>query len=241
MKKLIKPAHTVRDVEERVYEIEHTSGVLYRILAYWNTVKNDDTVFTDHDEEHFFIMDEINRGNMSKIFGELLMLIEKDYRGTKATLAYGGTPFSVPENLYIVGMMNTADCSLAMIDYTLRRRFSFFEMELGSNSDGFTNYRKAFGNETFNVLIDQIKMLNKKITEGKSLGRGFQIGHSYFCGREELGGPDEWMRSVVEIQRKQKLACEFDELSENWVLNCRNMNYGAMDLGFILRHYRAHL
>ena len=80
------------------------------------------------DKEFFFIIDEINRGNMSKIFGELLMLIEKDYRGTKATLAYNGLSFSVPKNLYIIGMMNTADRSLAMIDYALRRRFSFFEV-----------------------------------------------------------------------------------------------------------------
>ena len=74
------------------------------------------------DKEFFFIIDEINRGNMSKIFGELLMLIEKDYRGTKATLAYNGLSFSVPKNLYIIGMMNTADRSLAMIDYALRRQ-----------------------------------------------------------------------------------------------------------------------
>lgn len=83
------------------------------------------------DKKYFFIIDEINRGNLSKIFGELLMLIEKDYRGTKATLAYNGMPFTVPENLYIIGMMNTADRSLAMIDYALRRRFSFFEINPG--------------------------------------------------------------------------------------------------------------
>ena len=80
------------------------------------------------EKNYFFIIDEINRGNMSKIFGELLMLIERGYRGKKAALAYNGRLFSVPENIYIIGMMNTADRSLAMIDYALRRRFSFFDM-----------------------------------------------------------------------------------------------------------------
>ena len=98
------------------------------------------------DKDCFFIIDEINRGNMSKIFGELLMLIERDYRGTKATLAYNGLTFSVPGNLYIIGMMNTADRSLAMIDYALRRRFSFFEMEPGFHlceEQGRRVWRKA--------------------------------------------------------------------------------------------------
>lgn len=147
-------------------------------------------------EPFFFIIDEINRGNMSKIFGELLMLIEKDYRGTKATLAYNGMPFSVPENLYIIGMMNTADRSLAMIDYALRRRFSFFEMDPGFNSDGFKAYQESFDNEIFNSLIERVKELNKEISSDSSLGKGFRIGHSYFCGKREC--TNEWMKEVVE-------------------------------------------
>lgn len=194
-----------------------TDGIFYRFCQ----------IAANHpDKEYFFIIDEINRGNMSKIFGELLMLIEKDYRGTKATLAYSGMPFSVPENLYIIGMMNTADRSLAMIDYALRRRFSFFEMEPGFNSEGFTNYQKAFGNETFDTLIDQIKVLNKEIAEDKSLGRGFQIGHSYFCGREEKGVDDEWMRSVVEFDILPMLSeYWFDEPTklQRWEKNLRGV------------------
>ena len=85
----------------------------------------------DPDRKYFFIIDEINRGDISKIFGELLMLIEKDYRGEKITMGYTGDKFTVPENLYIIGMMNTADRSLAMLDYALRRRFSFFDVNPG--------------------------------------------------------------------------------------------------------------
>ncbi len=134
---------------------------------------------------------------MSKIFGELLMLIEKDYRGTKATLAYNGLSFSVPKNLYIIGMMNTADRSLAMIDYALRRRFSFFDVTPGFDAEGFKKYQENLNNETFNTLIEKTCDLNKEITNDKSLGKGFCIGHSYFCNVEVC--TDEWMQSVVEF------------------------------------------
>lgn len=149
------------------------------------------------DKKFFFIIDEINRGNLSKIFGELLMLIEKDYRGTKATLAYNGMPFSVPKNLYIVGMMNTADRSLAMIDYALRRRFSFFEMAPAFESKGFKEYQHFLDNRTFNELISEIVKLNGEISRDKSLGKGFCIGHSYFCGKTKETCTNEWMQSVV--------------------------------------------
>jgi GTPase subunit of restriction endonuclease len=148
------------------------------------------------DKEFFFIIDEINRGNMSKIFGELLMLIEKDYRDTKATLAYNGLSFSVPRNLYIIGMMNTADRSLAMIDYALRRRFSFFEVEPGFDSEGFIRYLNGLDNETLNELVEKVKELNREITLDKTLGKGFCIGHSYFCGRDIC--TEEWLHSIVD-------------------------------------------
>lgn len=148
------------------------------------------------DKDFFFIIDEINRGNMSKIFGELLMLIENDYRGAKTTLAYNGLAFSVPKNLYIIGMMNTADRSLAMIDYALRRRFSFFEMEPGFDSEGFIKYKNSLENETFSELVEKVKELNKEITHDKSLGKGFCIGHSYFCGSSNC--TDEWTQSIID-------------------------------------------
>lgn len=149
------------------------------------------------DKDYFVIIDEINRGNTSKIFGELLMLIEADYRDKKATLAYNGLSFSVPKHLHIIGMMNTADRSLAMIDYALRRRFSFFDMEPGFESEGFMKYQKGFANDTFDALIDKIKDLNREIMQDKSLGKGFCIGHSYFCNAKEC--TDDWMKDVVDF------------------------------------------
>lgn len=113
------------------------------------------------------------------------------------TLAYNGLSFSVPKRLHIIGMMNTADRSLAMIDYALRRRFSFFDMEPGFDSEGFINYQKGFANDTFNTLIERIKELNKEIMRDKSLGKGFCIGHSYFCNADDCS--EEWMKDVVDF------------------------------------------
>lgn len=149
------------------------------------------------DKDYFFIIDEINRGNMSKIFGELLMLIEPDYRGNKITLAYNGLSFSVPKNLHIIGMMNTADRSLAMIDYALRRRFSFFDMEPGFDSEGFIHYQNGFANDIFNSLVERVKELNQEIMKDKSLGKGFCIGHSYFCNMDDCS--EEWLKDIVDF------------------------------------------
>lgn len=137
---------------------------------------------SDPAHDYFFIIDEINRGNMSKIFGELLMLIEKDYRGTYATLPYREERFTVPKNVYLIGMMNTADRSLAMIDYALRRRFSFVEMKPGFDSEGFRAYQESLYSELFDRVVELIKQLNEAICDDDTLGAGFQIGHSYLCG-----------------------------------------------------------
>jgi 5-methylcytosine-specific restriction protein B len=148
------------------------------------------------DDEYFFIIDEINRGNLSKIFGELLMMIEKDYRGEKMTMVYSGLTFSVPKNLYIIGMMNTADRSLAMIDYALRRRFSFYDMRPAFDNERFIIYRDSLNSELFNDLIKVVKTLNEDIENDASLGEGFCIGHSYFCEQEEC--TEEWLSDVIE-------------------------------------------
>lgn len=154
----------------------------------------------NRNKDYFFIIDEINRGNLSKIFGELLMLIEKDYRGekNKMTLAYTGEKFYVPENLYIIGMMNTADRSLAMIDYALRRRFSFFNIKPGFETEGFRKKCSSVTNPKFDKLVRKIIELNKKIIEDDSLGSGFEIGHSHLCFKNPLDVTDDFLRGVVE-------------------------------------------
>lgn len=150
------------------------------------------------DNEYFFIIDEINRGNLSKIFGELFMLIENDKRGNALQLLYSGDKFSVPPNLYIIGMMNTADRSLAMLDYALRRRFAFFEMKPGFESEGFRDYKMAFANPKFDSLIDCVEKLNTVIAADDSLGEGFCIGHSYFCNLSVI--TDKALSNIVEYE-----------------------------------------
>lgn len=176
----------------------------------------------DDDNEYFFIIDEINRGNLSKIFGELLMLIEKDKRGQQLRLLYSNELFTVPKNVYIIGMMNTADRSLAMIDYALRRRFAFYKLEPAFDSDGFQAIMTEANNPKFDSLVKQIKALNEAISKDESLGDGFRIGHSYLCADEEI--TDEWLSSVVEYELLPLLEeYWFDEPSkiEHWTTKLR--------------------
>ena len=151
------------------------------------------------DESYYLIIDEINRGNLSKIFGELLMLIEKDKRESDyVTLAYSKEKFSVPKNLYIIGMMNTADRSLAILDYALRRRFSFVDVNPAFDNEKFKEYQKDLGSEEFDRVIEIIKNLNNDIKNDTSLGEGFTIGHSYFCNLNEADS--KYIRSIIKYE-----------------------------------------
>ena len=163
--------------------------------AFYNFCK---TAEIDSDNKYFFIIDEINRGNISKIFGELFMLIEKDKRDVELQLLYSDEKFSVPRNVYIIGTMNTADRSLAMLDYALRRRFSFFELRPGFNTEGFKKYRNYLANEKFDNLINCIENLNVAIAADESLGEGFCIGHSYFCNLKKDETPN--LSGIVEYE-----------------------------------------
>ena len=167
---------------------------------------------------YVFVIDEINRGNISKVFGELLMLIENNYRETSITLA-NQKEFYVPNNLYLIGLMNTADRSLAMIDYALRRRFSFVTIPPvfeGIETSDFGNWdtydkgddkQKKFAQflkaeqldeDYAKNLIKEIISLNNTIKE--ELGEGFVIGHSYFCNLEEDNLPVSKNRLVEVIE-----------------------------------------
>lgn len=153
----------------------------------------------DPERDYFFIIDEINRGNMSKVFGELMMLIETDKRGKSVNLLYSNEKFSVPANLYIIGMMNTADRSLALLDYALRRRFSFYEINPAFENQTFLDYLIKIGNpKRMERVITIIKSMNLQIAE--ELGKGFRIGHSYFVGAAFEVDPDLRIEEVVEYE-----------------------------------------
>ena len=155
----------------------------------------------DDENDYFFIIDEINRGNLSKIFGELFMLIEPDKRGASMRLLYSDERFSVPPNVYLIGTMNTADRSLALMDFALRRRFAFFELEPGFDSDGFRVYQQTLGSSKFDALIACVQQLNAAIVDDETLGGGYRIGHSFFCGLQP-GEADqiERLRSIVDYE-----------------------------------------
>lgn len=156
----------------------------------------------DKEHKYFFIIDEINRGNLSKIFGELFMLLEQDKRNEKIKLLYKDELFSIPENLYVIGTMNTADRSLALPDYALRRRFAFYKMKPAFDNQKFKDYINGINNIKLNRLIDRIKELNKNISSDDVLNDGFEIGHSYFCGIDKVNKEDvdKVLRNIVDYE-----------------------------------------
>ena len=154
---------------------------------------------------YVFIIDEINRGNLSKIFGELMMLVEPDKRGKEFSipLAYASDSddkFYIPDNVHIIGTMNTADRSLAMVDYALRRRFRFITLRPEFSSNKFRQFLADRGAEPtlIDKVVDRMKALNSQIAKDtKDLGPGYQIGQSYFCPGDGIRPDDAWFQRVV--------------------------------------------
>ena len=173
-----------------------TTGIFYNICK---------RAENNPQSNYVLVIDEINRGNLSKIFGELLMLIEADKRGEEYQLSLTYAPvekFSVPENLYLIGTMNTADRSIAMVDYALRRRFSFLSLMPEFNKR-FDNALKSagFSKKLRKNIIDRVSALNEEIRSDKNnLGDRYQIGHSYFCPDGSKPYNDDWYNRKIKYE-----------------------------------------
>ncbi len=163
----------------------------------------------DPDREYVFIIDEINRGNLSLIFGELLMLIEADKRGPDfaVPLIYHNPDelrFYVPQNLYLIGLMNLADRSLSTLDYALRRRFVFVTLKPQYESEQFRHWllERSMKPELVDLIVTRMSELNRQIKDDPLLGENYQIGHSYFTPRgDNFAGLDmNWYRSIVQTE-----------------------------------------
>ena len=162
---------------------------------------------SDPENDYVFIIDEINRANLSKVLGEVMMLMEGDKRGPEwaVPLTYSESPdekFFVPSNVYLVGLMNTADRSLSMVDYALRRRFAFMDISPGFETVQFKEFLRQRGvvENTIDRVAQDICTLNEDIRQDKAnLGEGFCIGHSYFCPDVSQSGPLEmaWYHEVI--------------------------------------------
>jgi MoxR-like ATPase/predicted RNA-binding protein with PUA-like domain len=167
----------------------------------------------DPENAYFFIIDEINRGNLSKIFGELMLLLEHDKRGADFAipLTYSESvdeKFFIPENLYFIGTMNTADRSLSIVDYALRRRFGFINLEPKFQTAGFEKQlRDAGASEALIRKIQtRISSLNQQIADDtRNLGLGFRIGHSYFCANAGVTPDETWYVDIVDSEVKPLL------------------------------------
>jgi MoxR-like ATPase len=161
---------------------------------------------TDSKRAYVLVIDEINRGNLSKIFGELLMLIEHDKRSPawSVRLAYSDQPFYVPANLYIIGLMNTADRSLAMVDYALRRRFAFFDLKPQFSSPAFklSLIERGASENLASKIVIRMLGVNEQIAKDKTnLGPGFCIGHSFFCSDgADAVLDDAWYSRVIRTE-----------------------------------------
>jgi MoxR-like ATPase len=188
------------------YRPSESGGFVRRDGAFFDFAK---LAEADAGRPYVFIIDEINRGNLSKILGEVMILIEADKRGEEygLPLAYGrpdDDPFSVPRNLYLLGLMNTADRSLAMVDYALRRRFAFYVLEPRFGSEKFRQFLHLRGADPtlIETIVSRMSALNNEIaSDTVRLGPGYQIGHSFFTPGDETQALDiAWYQRVIRYE-----------------------------------------
>jgi 5-methylcytosine-specific restriction protein B len=163
----------------------------------------------DPTSRHVIVIEEINRGNPAQIFGEMLTLLEVDKRTPNEALElsyrrFDGERVSIPDNLYVIGTMNIADRSLALVDLALRRRFAFIDLEptLGKPWRDWVQEHCGIDSEILVEIEKRLNALNNDITADSSLGPQFRVGHSYVT--PPLGVPiadaREWFRQVVDTE-----------------------------------------
>lgn len=168
----------------------------------------------DPDRDYVLIVDEINRGNVSQVFGELIMLIEADKRGKDNWVVpvyrrTEGETLHVPANLYVIGTMNIADRSLALVDYALRRRFAFVTLTPRYSDPMYRKWLEERGMVPglSQLIIERMTALNQQISEDSQLGEAFCVGHSFFCpsGKDFSALDEQWYREIVETEIKPLL------------------------------------
>lgn len=181
------------------------------------------------------VIEEINRGNPANIFGEMLTLLEADKRKQKEsiTLSYAiddAEQVYIPSNLYIIGTMNVADRSIAMVDMALRRRFSFVNLEPVFNDtwSKWVNENCGINIRMLNKIKDRLKSLNKTITSDRILGPNYMIGHSYVTPHEKITDTKTWFEQVVEYEIGPLLS-EYWFEDSNKVLEEKNKLLAGLD------------
>jgi len=189
-----------RPVEESAGQFSLRDGIFYKFC---------DNARNDPDRPYVFIIDEINRGNLSQVFGELLMLIEADKRGPEFAIKLmymrkDEESFYIPTNVFLIGMMNLADRSLALVDYALRRRFAFMDLTSQISSESYRHWlsNRNMDSSLIDLVVNRISALNSTISEDELLGRNYQIGHSFFIPRgDDFKELDRgWYESIVETE-----------------------------------------
>ena len=173
-------SYSYEDFIAGIRAVSENGNISYRI---------EDGIFKDFcdiasknpNQNYVFIIDEINRGDISRIFGELITFIEEDKRGISINLPFKregkAIDFSVPDNLYIIGTMNDSDRNIALIDVALRRRFTFFRV--GFNENLLSQWLNVLGDESSNKIKEFVKYLNEEIKT--RIGEDYEIGHAFFA------------------------------------------------------------
>jgi hypothetical protein len=159
---------------------------------------------SDAQSNYVIVIEEINRGNPAQIFGEMLTLLEADKRNPNEALELtyqhqNEKGVFIPDNLYVIGTMNIADRSLAMLDFALRRRFAFYHLSphFGENWLNYMQEKHAFSPQQLQDIKHRIEALNQYISNDSSLGKAFTIGHSYFtCSNQKMTAQD-WFKHIV--------------------------------------------